>query len=99
LINTDSDNFISFSMEGVINRGVVYMQNKVLTIRDQKPLNHRLNVLLSAYQGFLTAKGLVNSEFSRLIFVENYTQTLKFKLYDDELKKQLIDELERFSSF
>lgn len=80
-------------------RGVVYMQNKVLTIRDQKPLNHRLNVLLSAYQGFLVAKGLVNSEFSRLIFVENYTQTLKFKLYDDELKKQLIDELERFSTF
>ncbi|ENW83667.1 hypothetical protein F909_00328 [Acinetobacter sp. ANC 3929] len=75
------------------------MQNKVLTIRDQKPLNHRLNVLLSAYQGFLVAKGLVNSEFSRLIFVENYTQTLKFKLYDDELKKQLIDELERFSTF
>ncbi|MCH7306024.1 hypothetical protein MMP74_16865 [Acinetobacter sp. NIPH 1869] len=75
------------------------MQNKVSTIRDQKPLNHRLNVLLSAYQAFLVAKGLVNSEFSRLIFVDNYTQTLKFKLYDDELKKQLIDELERFSSF
>lgn len=75
------------------------MQNKVPTIRDQKPLNHRLNVLLSAYQTFLVAKGLVNSEFSRLIFVDNYTQTLKFNLYDDELKKQLIDELERFSSF
>ncbi|ENX52572.1 MULTISPECIES: hypothetical protein [Acinetobacter] len=75
------------------------MQNKVPTIRDQKPLNHRLNVLLSAYQAFLVAKGLVNSEFSRLIFVDNYTQTLKFNLYDDELKKQLIDELERFSSF
>ncbi|MCI3880589.1 hypothetical protein [Acinetobacter higginsii] len=75
------------------------MQNKVSTIRDQKPLNHRLNVLLSAYQAFLVAKGLVNSEFSRLIFVDNYTQTLKFNLYDDELKKQLIDELERFSSF
>ncbi|WP_335953858.1 hypothetical protein [Acinetobacter higginsii] len=75
------------------------MQNKVPTVRDQKPLNHRLNVLLSAYQAFLVAKGLVNSEFSRLIFVDNYTQTLKFNLYDDELKKQLIDELERFSSF
>ncbi|USA47086.1 hypothetical protein NDN11_02830 [Acinetobacter sp. C26M] len=75
------------------------MQNKVLTIREQKPLNHRLNVLLTAYQTFLAAKGLVNSEFSRLIFVDNYTQTLKFKLYDDELKKQLMDELERFSSF
>ncbi|ENU22391.1 hypothetical protein F993_02840 [Acinetobacter proteolyticus] len=68
-------------------------------MRDKKPLNHRLNVLLSAYQTFLAAKGLVNSEFSRLIFVENYTETLKFKIYDDNLKKQLIDELERFSSF
>ncbi|ENX44659.1 MULTISPECIES: hypothetical protein [unclassified Acinetobacter] len=75
------------------------MQNKVDTVRDKKPLNHRLSVLVSAYQAFLTAKGLVNSEFSRLIFVENYTATLKFKLYDDDLKKQLMGELERFSTF
>jgi hypothetical protein len=75
------------------------MQKKVVNARDKKPLNHRLSVLLSAYQTFLITKGLVNSEFSRLIFVENYTETLKFKIYDDDLKKQLIDELERFSPF
>ncbi|OBY72765.1 hypothetical protein [Acinetobacter gyllenbergii] len=75
------------------------MHEKELTWRNNKPLSHRLNVLLSAYQTFLVSKGLVNSEFSRLIFVENYTQALKFKIYDDDLKKQLIDELERFSAF
>ncbi|USA52100.1 hypothetical protein [Acinetobacter sp. C32I] len=75
------------------------MQEKAFTLRESKPLSHRLSVLLAAYQAFLAAKGLVNSEFSRLIFVENYTQTLKFKIYDDDLKKQLIDELERFSAF
>lgn len=75
------------------------MHEKELTWRNSKPRSHRLNVLLSAYQTFLVSKGLANSEFSRLIFVENYTQTLKFKIYDDDLKKQLIDELERFSAF
>ncbi|WP_043973095.1 MULTISPECIES: hypothetical protein [Acinetobacter] len=75
------------------------MQNESVNTRDKKPLNHRVSALLAAYQAFLLTKGLANSEFSRLIFAESYTENLKFKIYDDELKKQLIDELEKFSSF
>ncbi|WP_151974902.1 hypothetical protein [Acinetobacter junii] len=70
--------------------------DKTLNVRERNRTNHRLNTFLLTYHMFLNEKSLKDSDFSRLIFVEEYIKSLKFKLYDENSKIQLINNLEKF---
>ena len=46
--------------------------DKTLNVRERNRTNHRLNRFLLTYHMFLNEKSLKDSDFSRLIFVEEY---------------------------
>lgn len=72
------------------------IMDKAVNVRERNRTNHRLNRFLLTYHMFLNEKLLTDSDFSRLIFVEEYIKSLKFKLYDESSKIQLINNLEKF---
>ncbi len=72
------------------------IMDKAVNVRERNRTNHRLNRFLLTYHMFLNEKLLTDSDFSRLIFVDEYIQSLKFKLYDESSKEQLINDIEKF---
>lgn len=70
--------------------------DKEFNVRDRNRSNYRMHRFLTTYHMFLKDKLLTDSDFSRLIFVDEYIQSLKFKLYDESSKEQLINDIEKF---
>ena len=69
---------------------------KAFNVRDRNRTNYRMHRFLMTYHMFLNNKLLTDSDFSRLIFVDEYIQSLKFKIYDESSKEQLINDIEKF---
>ena len=69
---------------------------KAFKLRDRNRTNYRMHRFLATYHMFLNDKLLTDSDFSRLIFVDEYIQSLKFKLYDESSKEQLLNDLKKF---
>ena len=69
---------------------------KAFNVRDRNRTNYRMHRFLMTYHMFLNDKLLTDSDFSRLIFVDEYIQSLKFKIYDESSKEQLINDIEKF---
>jgi hypothetical protein len=72
------------------------MQNRLRRLNNFNGKNQRIKSLVINYKYFLVERNLENCELSRMIFVENYINTLKFNIYDDDSKMKLSKEIEKF---
>ncbi|MGR0304227.1 hypothetical protein [Acinetobacter beijerinckii] len=71
------------------------MQNRLRRLNNFNGKNQRIKSLVINYKYFLAERNLENCELSRMIFVENYINTLKFNIYDDDSKMKLSKEIEK----
>lgn len=69
------------------------MQNRLRRLNNFNGKNQRIKSLVINYKYFLAERNLENCELSRMIFVENYINALKFNIYDDDSKMKLSKEI------
>ncbi|WP_038344283.1 hypothetical protein [Acinetobacter sp. A47] len=66
------------------------------TVNTRKRYRRKNYQLFVEYKKFLQQKHRQNDENSRLIFIVNYLEKIRFELYGMDRKQQLIAELEKY---